>query len=369
MKAQWALRVIKGKQNVSQLARQRSIITFNFKGTETEKIVRLSYVTPLSAGLKNNFLSKVYSSKFNIWHGKKTKITPARMDRLRSVSISSQFKARAARRKINILFMKVSLRARGREKKNKKTSHLAHSADSACAPWHLALAMCKLMMLPINKLATMAPSVTARWHTRTKACVCRALSVRGARSLSVLVPSDRWLVNELNGRIFYCRLKEEENERWGIERREEKKKTREIAPLHQRGKSFHVLEITQWHLHSHIRSHGCMYEHDLSRTSPHYRFFFSLSLCFTYSIVVTHTYSHIHTLTRASKDHRDPGMRKAERPDQCWALVINFNWRKGAAEHRNIMTFLPCLHTLLANKTHSHNIIPARGVHIKSTFS
>lgn len=110
MKAQWALRVITGKQNVSQLARQRSIITFNFKGTETEKIVRLSYVTPLSAGLKNNFLSKVYSSKFNIWHGKKTKITPVRMDRLRSVSISSQFKARAARRKINILFMKVSLR-------------------------------------------------------------------------------------------------------------------------------------------------------------------------------------------------------------------------------------------------------------------
>lgn len=110
MKAQRALRVITGKQNVSQLARQRSITTFNFKGTETEKVVRPSYVTPLSAGLKNNFLSKVYSSKFNICRGKKTKITPARMDRLCSVSISSQFKARAARRKINILFMKVSLR-------------------------------------------------------------------------------------------------------------------------------------------------------------------------------------------------------------------------------------------------------------------
>lgn len=106
---------------MSQLAWQRSIITFNFKGTETEKIVCLSYVTLLSAGLKNNFLSKVYSSKFNIWHGKKTKITPARMDRLRSVSISSQFKARAAQRKINILFIKDSLRARGREKTKQKT--------------------------------------------------------------------------------------------------------------------------------------------------------------------------------------------------------------------------------------------------------
>lgn len=224
------------------------------------------------------------------------------------------------------------------------------------------------MMLPINKLATMAPSIIARWRARTKPCVRRALSVRGARSLSVLVPSDRWLVTELNGRIFYCRLKEEENERWGIERTEKKKKTREIAPLHQRGKSFHVLEITEWHLHSHIRSHGCMYEHDLSRTSYCViAFFFPLSFCFTCAIVVSHTHTHTHT--RASKDHRDPGMRKAERPDQCWALVINFNWRKGAAEHRNIMTFLPCLHTLLANKTHSHNIRPARGVHIKSTFS
>lgn len=44
----------------------------------------------------------------------------------------------------------------------------------------------------------------------------------------------------------------------------EKKKRREIAPLHQRGKSLDVQEITEWHLHLHTLSHGHMYEHDSS---------------------------------------------------------------------------------------------------------
>lgn len=148
------------------------------------------------------------------------------------------------------------------------------------------------------------------------------------------------------------------------EKREEKNKWEKL--LHYTGEVNHSM---CWRSHNgiYIRTYGhtgaCM--NTICLVPLCITAFFSHSLCFTYAIVVRHT----HTLTRASKDRWDPGMRKAERPDQCWALVINFNWRKGAAEHRNIMTFLPCLHTLLANKTHSHNIIPARGVHIKSTFS
>lgn len=144
-----------------------------------------------------------------------------------------------------------------------------------------------------------------------------------------------------------------------------RKKENDIAPLHQRGKSLDVLEITKWHLHSHACSHGHMYEHDspclcLCCCSC------SLSLCVSHINWSTDTHTH----TPARTDHQNPSMRKAERLDQCQALVISFNWGKRAMGTKKHYDLFPvCTHCALIRHIHIIAYGPESYNYIKSTFS
>lgn len=156
-------------------------------------------------------------------------------------------------------------------------------------------------------------------------------------------------------------LQIERGGKWEIGNRGKKK--REIAPLHQRGESFDVLEITEVHLHLHTWSHGHMYEHD----SP------CLCLCCcTCSFSLFHTYAKVlaYICTHTHRDHQNPGMRKAERLDQSWALVISFNWGKRAMGTKKHYDLFPvCTHCALIRHIHIISYWPESSNYIKSTFS
>lgn len=65
---------------------------------------------------------------------------------------------------------------------------------------------------------------------------------------------------------------------------------------------------------------------------------------------------HKHTQTHTHIEHQNPGMRKAERLDQCWALVISLNWGERAMGTKKHYDLFPiCVDRTLIRHIH---IIP-----------
>lgn len=161
--------------------------------------------------------------------------------------------------------------------------------------------MVKLMMLPIKTLTTalsftVCSQMHKHIHTRIEPCPSE-------EPVPFAVLSDRWLVTELNWRIFYCRLKEEENERWGTEEKKREK----------------LLHYTREVNHSMCwRSQNGIYICTHGHTGTRMNTIPLVSVCVaalplfflfhTYANLRIHISTH-HTHTQV--DHQNPGMRKA----------------------------------------------------------
>lgn len=167
-------------------------------------------------------------------------------------------------------------------------------------------------------------------HTYTPTHIYWALSIRGACSLAVL--SDRWLVTELNGRIFYCRLKEEENERWGIERKKKGEKllhyTREVNHSMCRRSQSGIYIYTHCHMGT------CM-----NTIRP------VLALLHLFSLFPTYdTHIHINANTHVE-------IIRIQAWEKLWGWInVRLRWlalieEKELWEQRNIMTFSLSAHT------------------------
>ncbi len=216
------------------------------------------------------------------------------------------------------------------------------------------------MMSPIKKLTTMASSFTVcsltHMHTHTHIGPCPS-----EEAVPLAVLSDRWLVTELNGRIFYCRLKEEENERWGMEKKREKL-------LHYTGEVNHSMcrrSQNGIYIYTHGHTGTCM-----NMIRPVSFCVAALALSLFHTFAKAHTCTRTHTHTHTHTDHQIPGMRKAERLDQCWAPVISFNWGKrvmGTKKHYDL--FPVCTHRALIRHIHIISFRPESSNYIKSTFS
>lgn len=134
-------------------------------------------------------------------------------------------------------------------------------------------------------------------------------------------------------------VKDEKGEMGNNEKRGEKKNKKEIGPLHQGGKSFNVLEITEWLF---TFTQISMYEHDSH----------SLCLCCsTWSL--SHTLKHSHTNTLSIRIQQWKELKGWINVRIWWLVLIE---EKSHGNKETLWPF-PFLNASCANKTHSHNII------------
>lgn len=129
-------------------------------------------------GWKTIFFPKVYTLKFNNRHSRKNSKSSGEDGQV-AHSILAQFKAHADGWEINMLSTGAFLSKKKNNKKKPTSHHLKRSVTFTFATRTLRG---KLTTLPINKLATIAPSIRA-------AVTERRAAVRHRRSFPLTSPS------------------------------------------------------------------------------------------------------------------------------------------------------------------------------------